>query len=219
MQTIPLFPLHSVLFPGTPLHLHVFEARYRTMVQMCLEQRLPIGIVLIRHGEEAGDTLVEPHPVGCSAEIIHSQELADGRFNLVVLGIERFRIIAIHYDQPYLTADVESTPLAMPQTVEIHRGIRLLEQKLRCYLQLIEKISSDPVVLHEAPFPTDPLPFLYLACAILQIPHTEKQTLLESLSAGYLLQQLRRLYARELVILPETSNQPNANRQRAAWLN
>ena len=53
MITLPLFPLNTVLFPGIPVHLHIFEERYKEMISQCLEARVPFGVVLIKSGPEA----------------------------------------------------------------------------------------------------------------------------------------------------------------------
>ena len=129
MQTIPLFPLHAVLFPGTPIHLHIFEERYRQMIRFCLEERRPFGVALIRQGDEFGYPLAEPYSVGCTAEIIHSSELPDGRFNLVAMGEERFKVFSISHKHPYLVGEVECLPMDKPQTVEIHAAPNPLKKQ------------------------------------------------------------------------------------------
>ena len=83
---LPLFPLHTVLFPGMPLALHVFEPRYLQMVGECMRTRQPFGVVLIREGQEVGDPTAELFPVGCTAEIAQLQPLEDGRLQLLVIG-------------------------------------------------------------------------------------------------------------------------------------
>lgn len=125
-EQIPLFPLNTVLFPGAPLSLHIFEERYRMMIGRCLRDRIPFGVVLIRRGSEvspddpwvrrlremAGDAFelpegsTVPYEVGTSAQIADSVRLDDGRFYLVALGSQRFRIEAIVEQLPYVVADV-----------------------------------------------------------------------------------------------------------------
>ena len=90
MYELALFPLFTVLFPGMPLHLHIFEPRYRLMIQRCLEANQPFGVVLIRKGEEAMGPLAEPYITGCTARIARTERLRDGSMNLTVLGEERF---------------------------------------------------------------------------------------------------------------------------------
>jgi len=106
MSRLRLFPLRTVLFPGMDLQLQVFEERYRTLVAECLEAGEPFGVVLIREGPEVGGAAV-PHQVGCTARIKHVAPTRDGRLSLLGVGVQRFRIVQLHDDQPYLAADVE----------------------------------------------------------------------------------------------------------------
>ena len=92
---IPVFPLPDVvLFPGVFLPLHIFELRYREMVKDCLAADRLIGISLLRPGWDH-DTAGRPaiFPVGCVGLISHIEELHDGRYNLVLRGVEKFRIV------------------------------------------------------------------------------------------------------------------------------
>jgi Lon protease-like protein len=81
-----LFPLNAVLFPGTSLNLHVFEARYKQMVRECLDANEGFGVVLIRDGSETGDANVEPHDVGTVARIAEVTQLPFGRYYLSTIG-------------------------------------------------------------------------------------------------------------------------------------
>jgi Lon protease-like protein len=92
--TIPIFPLPNVvLFPNVFLPLHIFEARYRQMVDAALNGDRIIGMVLLRPGWE-GDYEGRPpvYPIGCAGVITHAERLPDGRFNIVLRGMEKFRI-------------------------------------------------------------------------------------------------------------------------------
>ena len=101
-----LFPLQTVLFPGMPLPLRVFEARYRQLVAECLDASEPFGVALIREGAEVGGAAV-PHALGTTARIRSVEPDAQGRLQLETLGERRFRIVGLHADRPYLWADVE----------------------------------------------------------------------------------------------------------------
>jgi len=92
---IPVFPLPDVvLFPGVFLPLHVFELRYREMVKDSLAEDRLIGISLLRPGwEQDGDGRPAIYPVGCVGLISHIEELSDGRYNLVLRGVEKFRVV------------------------------------------------------------------------------------------------------------------------------
>ena len=71
---LPLFPLQTVLFPGAPILLHIFEERYRLMIGRCLEQNSPFGVVLIRQGTEVDPDAI-PYGVGTTAQIRDSVRL------------------------------------------------------------------------------------------------------------------------------------------------
>jgi uncharacterized protein len=104
---LPLFPLNTVLLPGVALPLHIFEARYRLMIGRCLERREPFGVVLIRQGQETGSGEIRLADVGTVARIRQASRYADGRMDLVTVGIRRFRIDTLHAGrEPYLLGEV-----------------------------------------------------------------------------------------------------------------
>ena len=88
---IPLFPLHTVLFPGGPLPLRIFETRYTDMVRRCMREQLPFGVLMIEAGEEAGD-VASTATVGCSARIADFGALPDGLLGISCVGERRFRV-------------------------------------------------------------------------------------------------------------------------------
>jgi uncharacterized protein len=106
VPNLALFPLNTVLFPGGTLPLHIFEQRYRLMIDECLDGNLSFGVVLIKSGQEVGGA-AEPHPVGTTAKISRFRRLDDGRINLVAVGENRFRIARLTQSQPFLRADIE----------------------------------------------------------------------------------------------------------------
>lgn len=106
MSTLRLFPLNTVLFPGMPLTLQVFEERYRLLISECLAQQEPFGVVLIREGPEVGGTAV-PHDMGATARIEHVQPVDGVRLAVQARGERRFRIVRLHHDRAYLAAEVE----------------------------------------------------------------------------------------------------------------
>jgi Lon protease-like protein len=90
-SVISLFPLHTVLFPGGPLPLRIFETRYTDMVRDCMRENQPFGVVLIEEGEEAGEVSATA-TVGCSARIADFSRLPDGLLGLACVGERRFRV-------------------------------------------------------------------------------------------------------------------------------
>ena len=111
-ELLPLFPLPTVvLFPNVFLPLHIFEPRYRAMVTDALEDDRRIAMVLLRPGWEAGyDGRPPIFDIGCSAVIVHSARLDDGRFNIVLQGLDRVRILAEDHTRPYRLGQVEVVP-------------------------------------------------------------------------------------------------------------
>jgi len=108
---LPLFPLNTVLFPGVPLPLHVFEERYRILVGELVEGTGPrrLGVVALRHGLEAGEEHARDalHDVGCVAELRRIDQYADGRYDVVTFGGPRFLLLDVDDSRPYLRATVE----------------------------------------------------------------------------------------------------------------
>jgi Lon protease-like protein len=109
-STIPIFPLPNVvLFPNVFLPLHIFEPRYREMVTDALEGDRIIGMVLLRPGYEADYEGRPPiYPVGCAGVISHSEPHADGRYNIVLRGLEKFRVTGEETSRSYRLAQVET---------------------------------------------------------------------------------------------------------------
>lgn len=199
MMTLPLFPLNTVLFPGMPLSLHIFEERYKLMIGKCLEARQSFGVVLIQEGIEALGPLAVPHSIGCTAQITQFQPLNQGRLNIVAVGQERFQITSLNHDLPYLVGDVELLPLETgePQTV-IQIG-RKLRPWVEHYLQLLTE--TDNLQIDFQQLPSDPMSLAYLAAFLLQIPPQRKQDLLAALNASALLTDIYAVYRRETTLL------------------
>src|SRR5438067_904701 len=111
---LPLFPLPNVvLFPNVFLPLHIFEPRYREMVGDALESDRMIGMVLLRPGWNRDYEGHPPvYPIGCSGVITHVERQADGRYNIVLRGVERFRIVDEDYGRSYRRATVMPLPEA-----------------------------------------------------------------------------------------------------------
>src|SRR5512147_1434243 len=111
-STIPIFPLPSVvLFPNVFLPLHIFEPRYRQMVADALAGDRMIGMVLLKPGFEADYEGRPPvYEIGCAGVITHSEPLPDGRFNIVLRGLEKFRMVSEDESRPYRLAHIEAVP-------------------------------------------------------------------------------------------------------------
>ena len=135
---VPIFPLGgAILFPRSQLPLHIFEPRYRSMVSDAVAG--PGRIAMIQPLRDDDDNRAPLHAVGCIGEIGGVEELDDGRFNIVLVGTNRFRLVdEAPSDEAYRVADVdiaafddgEPEPLAMVQRAEVEREARRLGDAL-----------------------------------------------------------------------------------------
>ena len=106
---MPLFPLNTVLFPGGPLPLRIFEPRYLDMVGSCVRDDAPFGVLLIREGSEAGTATT--HDVGTMARIRDWYQGSDGLLGVTAIGEERFRLVTSRcLDNGLNVGDVELLP-------------------------------------------------------------------------------------------------------------
>jgi Lon protease-like protein len=112
MALVPIFPLPNVvLFPGVPLPLHIFEPRYRAMVADALDADRRIGMALLQPGWESDyDGRPPIFSVACTGVIVNAARLDDGRYHLVLHGLERVRVVAEDHARPYRRATLASMP-------------------------------------------------------------------------------------------------------------
>jgi Lon protease-like protein len=199
MYELPLFPLNTVLFPGTPLQLHIFEERYKQMIGECIAQEKPFGVVLIRQGVEALGTLADPHRIGCSANIIDVQRLDNGHLNITAVGKDRFRILTLNsQSQPYLLGMVDNYPIVEQAPETLQPLAERLLARLDRYLRLL--VDAGMIELDPSHLPDNPLLLAYLAAALLQVPPIQKQQLLSIHDAQSLMDRLTNIYNREVAL-------------------
>jgi uncharacterized protein len=175
-ETLPLFPLSEVLFPGMMLPLHIFEPRYRLMIRRCVSEKLPFGVVLITKGQEVGDG-AEFFNVGTTARITRVQRADDGRLYIASVGEQRFRILQTFTDQPYLQGEVEVIP---EQPGEGPRLDALTERALKLlsdYLKVITGSGELGESLREKDF--SPQRLSYTVGTLVQLDRAAKQAILE----------------------------------------
>jgi Lon protease-like protein len=139
---LPLFPLDVVLFPGTPLPLHIFEPRYKEMIGECLAERRNFGVVRAV-GEDVAD-------VGCTAEIITVvKEYPDGRLDLVTEGRMRFEVVRVNEERSFLQAEVlmisDESGTAPPE--DSSRAIQLHSELLGLAGATQDLSAADPSLL------------------------------------------------------------------------
>ena len=142
---IPIFPLPNVvLFANVFLPLHIFEPRYRAMVSDALAGDRIIGMVLLQPGFERNyEGRPAVYPIGCAGVITHSESLPDGRFNIVLRGIEKFRVVDEDVSKPYRLARIEAIPERLGEADRPQ--LRQQRQRLEAVLAAaIERGGADP---------------------------------------------------------------------------
>ena len=194
---LPLFPLKTVLFPGQLLPLHIFEPRYRIMIDECLEGDSVFGVVLIRAGQEVGGE-AQPYDIGTMARIRRVERQEDGQMDILCLGEIRFRINRLDTGRPFLQGYVEPWPWASAEEAILAESLLdmpALRQQLTRYLQLLAAATGNHIDVAE--LPAEPLLLANLAAIALQIPNQEKQQLLSQPSLFELIEKCTLLLKRE----------------------
>jgi uncharacterized protein len=196
---LPLFPLNTVLFPGMPLSLHIFEDRYKEMISRCLQESKPFGVVLIKEGVEALGPLAQPYSIGCTAQITQVQPLDEGRMNLIAIGHERFKLLSLDYALPYLMGDIETFPMFIREPAQFAAMVRRIVGQVNRYLTILAEIEQLAFEIDE--IPTEPLPVAHLAAYLLQISAQEKHALLSIEHADDFAATLQQTYRHEITVL------------------
>ncbi len=225
-EVIPLFPLGTVLFPGMVLPLHIFEERYRRLVADLLDGPEPrrFGVIAIREGRETGaEAVTSLHEVGCIAVVREVERHEDGRFTLVTVGTERFRLGELDRSLPYLRASIEVMPdlvAAEPTAADAVAGdaaaggavaeadatVRAVQVAFRDYLDAL--VREGGATVHIEQMPDEPVLLSYVVAASMIIDLPERQSLLASPDAASRLAAERALLASESAMLRATTSRP-----------
>jgi Lon protease-like protein len=195
---LPLFPLNTVLFPGMVLPLHIFEDRYKLMVNRCLEEEHPFGVLLIREGREVGGDVV-PYDVGTTAIIAGVTRLSDGRMNVVAIGSERFRLHAIRGGLPYMVGRVDPWPLMGASNEQAQELVGPVRALFRQYLSMLAQAQGHKIAVEEVP--SEPRMLALLIGIALQLPMPQKQHLLGQPTVSQMLWAERAIMRREQLLL------------------
>ncbi len=204
-ETVPVFPLGTVLMPGALLPLHIFEPRYRQLTVDLVTGAVPdkeFGVVAVREGWVPDvDGMTGLHTVGCTAELRDVRRLPDGRFDMVTRGSRRFRLLDLDADsKPYLMGSVEYLPDEPDPTVGDDLTAMLIAAARAAHRRYCDTAWkngdwSEPA----ADIPPDQLPGVLAADCLL--PLDDRQALLEELSPTDRLRTIRMLLARETGLL------------------
>ncbi|XGB43780.1 MAG: LON peptidase substrate-binding domain-containing protein [Nodosilinea sp. LVE1205-7] len=192
VRELPIFPLPElVLFPGRHLPLHIFEFRYRIMMNTILQGDKRFGVLMF------DPSTGKPVQIGCCAEILHHQRLPDDRLKILTLGQQRFRVLSYVREKPYrvgLVEWLEDQPCdrdLMPLAADVDR-------LLRDVVRLSAKLTSQDIEIPDN-IPDVPIELSYWVASNLYGVADEQQSLLEMNDTGARLE-------REVEILTSTRN-------------
>ena len=184
-QELSLFPLHTVLFPGMELPLHIFEERYKLMVRRSLETSAPFGVLLIRRGSEVGEP-VDPYGVGTTAQITSVHHLEEGRMDLVAVGQQRFRLLEIVQQHPYMRGLVEALAENDADHAVNAHFLDEVRQAAVDYIRAVVALRGGWI--QDVPLPSQATELSYYIAGVLWVVHPVRQRLLEVPSAYQRLQ-------------------------------
>ncbi|MBI3685736.1 MAG: LON peptidase substrate-binding domain-containing protein [Actinobacteria bacterium] len=213
-ESIPLFPLGTVLFPGVVLPLHVFENRYRELVSTLIEYRdgtpREFGVVAIRQGWEVGPKAAEAlFEIGTVASLRQVTRHPDGRFDIIAIGTRRFRLRSVDaVSRPYLVGAVDRLPEAgelAPRFAGSAAGNALRELATQVGTAFLDYVAALAAARGVRPdgdeLPEEPSALSYLVASVMLLPLEERQALLaESSPVARLRAELSQL-GREAALL------------------
>lgn len=203
-EDLPLFPLGTVLFPGMLLPLHIFEDRYRRLMEARRGSDPVFGVVLTREGREVADE-PEIHAIGTAARLVGAGRYPDGRYDIVVQGDRRFRVEAGNWGAGYLTATVTwiDEPMGELDSAVGRDGLRRAAvTAFERFLAAFERTNG--VDLPRAELSDDPLTASYTLCSLVPIDTWERQQLLEAPTVSDRLGRLVTILRRERDLLLTT---------------
>ncbi|CAB4687538.1 MAG: peptidase S16 [Actinobacteria bacterium] len=216
-DTLPMFPLNSVLYPGVSVPLTVFEDRYRALVHHLLRVPDPaqrvFGSVGIREGYEVGDHGAQSlYKVGVRVQLTEVEPHADGTFSIVAVGLDRIELQRLDTTGLFPVGHVRELPEATSQVSE-----EVLEQSratFTAYRAALTAIRSDP---YSGSLPRDPTYLSWTLAACAPLPMAERQALLEAEDAGERLVLVTDLLRAELRAMNVIPSLPATEVARTRW--
>jgi len=216
---LTLFPLGSVLYPGSLLPLHIFETRYRQMVTELLEQtggRRRFGVVAIRAGREAWDDgFSDLHDIGCTAVLQRVEAYQDGRFDILAIGESRFRLSEVDTSAALLRGQAEILPdLTSDQSPVLAGKVGRLFTKYLVALRQAGGIHSED---DDEPLPPDPTALSYFVADGMILDLIDKQAILAAASTDERLTLALGFLRREAAMVSQFSMRPAVELPRAPY--
>ncbi|MGI5129395.1 LON peptidase substrate-binding domain-containing protein [Pseudonocardia sp. CA-107938] len=202
---VPLFPLGTVLMPGVPLPLHIFEPRYRQLTVDLVTGAVPdkeFGVVAVREGFTPDDAgMAALHEIGCTAQLREVRRLPDGRYDIVTHGSRRFRLLDLDAGaKPYLMGTVEYQPDTEPEGADL---TRMLAASARAAHRRYCATAWKKGDWTEPTDDVEPAVLAHVLAADCLLPMADRQALLEEVSPTERLRMVRVFLARETGLLAQ----------------
>ncbi len=216
-DTLPMFPLNSVLFPGLSVPLRVFEDRYRALVHHLLRVEDPtqrvFGSVAIREGYEVGDHGAQSlFRIGCKAQLTEIEAHPDGTFDVVAVGLERIQLDRLETGDLFPIGHVTERPEQTPPVAE--EVLERARATFTAYRQALADIRADP---YAGNLPRDPTYLSWTLAACAPLPLQERQALLEADDATDRLVLVTDLLRSELKAMNVIPSLPATDVARTRW--
>jgi Lon protease-like protein len=216
-ETLPMFPLNTVLFPGLSVPLHVFEDRYRALMHHLLRIEDPaervFGSVAIREGYEVGSHGAQSlFRVGVRVQLTEVESHADGTFNIVAVGLDRIRLDGLETGGLFPVGHVSDAP--EPRVQVPSELLQRARATFTAYRAAMAQLRADP---YEGPLPTDPEYLSWTLAACAPLPITQKQSMLEASDAEERLVLVTELLKSELRAINVIPSLPAIDVARTRW--
>jgi len=217
-ETLPLFPLGAVLYPGMLLPLHIFEERYRQLIRDLLDGPEPrrFGVIAIRKGRETGiDGVHSLYEIGCTAVVRRVERHDDGRYDIATVGTQRFRLRGLDETRPYLQGEVEMLGDEAVDPASAEPAVRVIQAAFREYLGALTEWGGATVRIEDLPDEPVLLSFLVAAAMVIDLP--ERQALLAESDTLRRMALERALLSRETAMLRTTTSRPAPDLRNAPY--
>ncbi|WP_395694661.1 LON peptidase substrate-binding domain-containing protein [Nocardioides sp.] len=217
VDTLPMFPLNTVLFPGVSVPLTVFEDRYRALVHHLLRVEDPaarlFGTVGIREGYEVGDHGAQSlYRVGVRMQLTEVEANPDGTFEIVAVGQERIQLDRLETSGPFPAGHVTERP--DPETEVPEQILERARAAFTAYRAALSDIRGDP---YAGALPRDPTYLSWTLAAVAPLPMPERQSLLEADDAALRLAMVTDLLRAELRAMNVIPSLPATEVARTRW--
>lgn len=190
INDLAIFPLATVLFPGAILPLHIFEDRYKQMMQYAIDNEKLFGLSYRSDAEIGRETLPEPGSVGCLAKIHVVMPLDEGKLNLISSGVIRYRVLELNQIVPFLVARVETFTDDPEPEGDVSELMDEIAGTCKEFLDAAQMLDETTPGINQD-LPEDPEAFSLLVASALPIENDAKQALLEMTSTKQRLNRLK----------------------------